>query len=351
MTRTPSPRRKAHKIDAKLDVCTTRLRLRYEGETVTAADAKWKLLPIEVEPLFGEHDIEIIAARAALQEAKGQLNYLRNVEKNEVHIAGKRKRSEGETEMSSPDNCCIICCENIDEKVMLQCAHVYCSSCVSKLLKGRKSGDLKCPHCRQVTNISNLRKVRHQESKNEPQTGTSMSAPITDEVVDIRGSYGTKIEAVLKVCKRILKTNAESKILIFSQWDEVLDITEKAFADNNVSFIRLKGSGKQFHERLNLFRLDPTISSLLLPIKSGANGLNLTEAQHVIIMDPLLNAALEAQAIGRVHRIGQTQQTYVHRFVVCETIEERIDAMKRRSRQHLKAEARLTGAELQLLFE
>ena len=338
----------------ELDVCTTRLRLRYEGETVTAADAKWKLLPIEIEPMFAEHDIEIIAARAALQEAKGQLNYLRNVEKNEAHCTGKRKRSEDETGISVPDNCCIICCENIDEKVMFQCAHVYCSSCVSKLLNGRKSGDLKCPHCRQATNIANLRKVRHQESEHESQTVTSAYSSITSEVVDIRGSYGTKIEAVLKVCKRVLKTTAESKFLIFSQWDEVLDITEKAFADNNVSFVRLKGSGKQFHERLNLFRLDPTISSLLLPIKSGANGLNLTEAQHVIIMDPLLNAAVEAQAIGRVHRIGQTRQTCVHRFVVRDTIEERIDAMKRRSRQHLKAEARLprlTGAELHLLFE
>ena len=55
---------------------------------------------------------------------------------------------------------------------------------------------------------------------------------------------------------------------------------------------------------------------LLLPINQGANGLNLVEAQHVIMIEPLLNPAAEAQAVNRVHRIGQTRETCVHRFVV-----------------------------------
>ena len=56
---------------------------------------------------------------------------------------------------------------------------------------------------------------------------------------------------------------------------------------------------------------------LLLLIQHGANGLNLLEAQHVILVEPLLNPAVEAQAISRVHRIGQEKRTLVHHFIVC----------------------------------
>lgn len=59
------------------------------------------------------------------------------------------------------------------------------------------------------------------------------------------------------------------------------------------------------------------IQVLLLLIQHGANGLNLLEAQHVILVEPLLNPAVEAQAISRVHRIGQDKRTLVHRFMVC----------------------------------
>ena len=52
-----------------------------------------------------------------------------------------------------------------------------------------------------------------------------------------------------------------------------------------------------------------------MPISQGANGLNLIEASHVILVEPLLNPAQELQAIGRVHRIGQKKQTFVHRLV------------------------------------
>jgi hypothetical protein len=60
---------------------------------------------------------------------------------------------------------------------------------------------------------------------------------------------------------------------------------------------------------------------LLLPLKSGANGLNLIEANHVVMVEPLLNVGVEHQAINRVHRIGQTRETHVHRFLVEDTIE------------------------------
>merc|ERR1712088_1165695 len=71
----------------------------------------------------------------------------------------------------------------------------------------------------------------------------------------------------------------------------------------------------------------------IVTIESGANGLNLIEASHVLLVEPILNPAEELQAIGRVHRIGQKKATIVHRFVVKQSMEERIYSMVK-SHQH-----------------
>jgi E3 ubiquitin-protein ligase SHPRH len=60
-------------------------------------------------------------------------------------------------------------------------------------------------------------------------------------------------------------------------------------------------------ENLTSFKEDDDVSTLLLPVHSGANGLNLIEATNVLLVEPILNPAQELQAIGRVHRIGQTK--------------------------------------------
>ena len=66
----------------------------------------------------------------------------------------------------------------------------------------------------------------------------------------------------------------------------------------------------------------PVYFSLL--VKQGGNGLNLQQAQHVVLVEPLLDPAEEAQAVGRVDRIGQTHTTHVHRFVVTHSVEENV---------------------------
>ena len=83
--------------------------------------------------------------------------------------------------------------------------------------------------------------------------------------------------------------------------------------------------GRATHDAaLQAFRQSAEVRALLLPLKSGANGINLVEATHVIIAEPLLERAVEQQAIGRVHRMSQTRPTVVHRFVMADTIEENI---------------------------
>ena len=57
---------------------------------------------------------------------------------------------------------------------------------------------------------------------------------------------------------------------------------------------------------------------------SNASRLNLIQANHVILVEPIMNLAAEYQAVGRIHRIGQVKPTFVHRFIVSGTIEERL---------------------------
>jgi len=144
---------------------------------------------------------------------------------------------------------------------------------------------------------------------------------------------GTKVEAVVKSLIKIRNEDGEAKSLVFSTWTDVLDILGAALDENNIPYASLHNSGAttqgNFKRNLQKFKNREDVKVLLMPISRGANGLNLVEASHVLLMEPLLNPAQELQAIGRVHRIGQKKATCVHRFLVKQTIEERIHQMLR----------------------
>lgn len=92
-------------------------------------------------------------------------------------------------------------------------------------------------------------------------------------------------------------------------------IVGRALDENGITHCALL-SGNNAQIQLNKFKRDPAVTALLIPVQSGANGLNLIEATHVLLMEPILNPGSELQAIGRVHRIGQTKPTVVHRYSV-----------------------------------
>jgi E3 ubiquitin-protein ligase SHPRH len=116
------------------------------------------------------------------------------------------------------------------------------------------------------------------------------------------------------------------KSIVFSQWEDMLDVVEEALKANNVTYVRAK-TLRKIGRCVNVFR-SSQCTVLLLNIKNGAEGLTLVEANHCFMLEPLLNCGLDSQAINRIHRIGQRSKTYVHRYLIQDTIEEKIEKIR-----------------------
>jgi len=118
------------------------------------------------------------------------------------------------------------------------------------------------------------------------------------------------------------------KALVFSQFTGFLDLAEERLEALGVQFHRLDGStpaAARAH-RVAAFQAGKG-DVFLISLKAGGSGLNLTAADYVILCDPWWNPAVEAQAAGRAHRIGQSRPVTVYRLLTAGTIEERIIEM------------------------
>ena len=116
----------------------------------------------------------------------------------------------------------------------------------------------------------------------------------------------------------------EHKVLVFSQFVKHLRIVTDYLAKQKIPFAYLDGSTKDRQAEVEKFQNDTKVAVFLISIKAGGTGLNLTRADYVFLLDPWWNPSVEAQAIDRAHRIGQTKKVFVYKFVTRDTIEEKI---------------------------
>ncbi|WP_104128699.1 DEAD/DEAH box helicase [Cryobacterium sp. Y57] len=151
----------------------------------------------------------------------------------------------------------------------------------------------------------------------------SLDASLYDAKYDSIPS--TKLDALLELLE---DTVAEGhRTLIFSQFTQYLGKARDRLDAAGISYSYLDGKTRNRAKAISDFK-EGSSSVFLISLKAGGFGLNLTEADYVILLDPWWNPATEAQAVDRVHRIGQTKNVMVYRLVSKDTIEEKVMALK-----------------------
>jgi len=128
-----------------------------------------------------------------------------------------------------------------------------------------------------------------------------------------------KTKKINKCTNRACRVDPGAKAIIFSQFKEFLDVLSRAFTTFRISHTTIDKP-----DSTERFKQDPGIECFLLHAKANSSGLNLVQASHVFLCEPLINTAIELQAIARVDRIGQQQKTSVWLYLVDGTVEESI---------------------------
>jgi hypothetical protein len=123
------------------------------------------------------------------------------------------------------------------------------------------------------------------------------------------------------------------KALVFSQFTSLLAIVRDRLDAQNVNYEYLDGATRDRQARVERFQNDPACELFLISLKAGGLGLNLTAADYVFLLDPWWNPAVEAQAVDRAHRIGQTRQVFAYRLIARDTVEEKVLELQKTKRE------------------
>jgi SNF2 family DNA or RNA helicase len=147
---------------------------------------------------------------------------------------------------------------------------------------------------------------------------------------DYKGDSG-KMEDVRYKLENIISEG--HKVLVFSQFVKHLDILREYLDEQKIPYAYLDGSTRDRQAQVETFQTDDKYKVFLISLKAGGVGLNLTAAEYVFLLDPWWNPAVEAQAVDRAHRIGQTSTVFTYKFISRNSVEEKILALQQSKRQ------------------
>lgn len=262
-----------------------------------------------------------------------------NSEREFVRLKGTLKYLQHLGSAKEIDVCPICQYTPKDKYAVLQCGHHFCVACAPEILRiARNHGNIiACVVCRHRQRVPDIYYV------------TCSQQDCSEEAITVRGNFSSKIVKIVETILQLKHQEPQVKIIIFSHWDPILTMLARALDQNDITY-RAKTS--KFYKGVEEFKdYSKELTCMLLPLKYGSKGLNLTEATHVFLVEPILNPGEELQAVGRVHRIGQTKPTFVHRFIVQQTIEETIHRTIQNDQSGLWSSKQVTVRHLEQLFQ
>ncbi|KAL7038671.1 hypothetical protein ACKWTF_009651 [Chironomus riparius] len=278
----------------EIRMCKMRMQVVESTEELTDEDVKYRL---KITRHQTQEQLQIF--KSQMQEAEILFTRLHGRIKYLEHLKEKNDNVE-----------CPICTNQATERYYVTiCGHVICAQCFIILTKDKRRSFMKinCPVCRTSQEIANIYAV------------TCSDAPSTSGV-KITGSYSPKIDEIIRCILKLKEDEPDVKILIFSHWDSILSAIIYGLKENSITY--RSSFGSNFNKQIDEFKdYNQGVTCMMLNLKFGGKGLNLTEATHVFLVEPILNADEEMQAVGRIHRIGQTRPTFVHKFITKNTIE------------------------------
>ncbi|PMD28760.1 hypothetical protein L207DRAFT_505056 [Hyaloscypha variabilis F] len=210
------------------------------------------------------------------------------------------------------------------------CGHKLCQECVLQNHDDEflsKEWAKPCPLCNSKVG---------KETGSEIE-GLSPGAENNDDAYFNKTGVSSKIDALLKDLKQ---NPMDTKSIIFSCWTRTLDLVSAHLKKSGIVYQRIDGDQvlSQRQDNMDRFIMDQRVPILLMSTGVGAFGLNLTAANHVYVLEPQWNPSVEAQAIGRVSRLGQRKPVSVTRYLVRGTVE-----VKMHSQQIRKVELATVG--------
>lgn len=285
-----------------------------------------------VKPLQEEMDDSVNQIKLAEQRKRehdhaAKLSTLQTTRRFLTHLQSESGRKEDQ-------RLCVICQGHFVFGVLTICGHLYCKDCITRWWSENKS----CPMCKRHLKLTEFHDVTYkpaeltaveERSTSSTKPGpnstagiySSISKTVLDEIqgIELRNSFGTKIDTMGRHLLWIRDNDPGAKTIIFSQYSEFLRVFARSLGTLNIGYAEMRDP-----RGITRFKDDPAVECFLLHAKADSSGLNLVNATHVFLCEPLINVALELQAIARVHRIGQQRATSVWMYLVGGTVEEAI---------------------------
>ncbi|UZJ54158.1 hypothetical protein CBS101457_003478 [Exobasidium rhododendri] len=279
-----------------------------------------------------------VALKGKIDVAAGRLRYLSAIEEEEGGGRDDDKLGRPQEE-GSGGRTCVICTDPLVKAVIFNtCGHSTCENCFKSWTSKRGI----CPMCKtkvspkevyQVTYGSNgkgQKRQVHVPQVEKRKRQVERYNVITDDLVQsiaimpIQSALGSKLDLLTRHLLYIEESRPGTKSLIFTAFSRGITLVGDALRLNNIKYVTLDQGGQKGGRIIDTFKNSPTVNVLLLHSEAQSSGLNLTCAENVFLLEPLVNHSIELQAIGRVHRIGQTMETKVYIYQVNDTVEERV---------------------------